>query len=140
MISFFPAMMPACGPPKSLSPLNITTETPASMLCFTVAALTQGHELFKRRLVRKTGDLEIRRMYAQQNPRFFIDGLLVVREVRAIRRADLAKDCPALLHDFRDSKAVPDFDQFPARDNHFAAASQRRKRHQHRRRTIVHHN
>jgi len=73
MISFFPAMMPACGPPRSLSPLNITTETPASMLCLTGgfadavlrkinkaarprssraagAALAEGHELFSEGL------------------------------------------------------------------------------------------
>ena len=31
--SFLPRMMPACGPPRSLSPLTQTTSTPAARLC-----------------------------------------------------------------------------------------------------------
>ena len=37
--SFSPAMMPACGPPSSLSPLKVTMPTPASMLWRTVGSV-----------------------------------------------------------------------------------------------------
>src|SRR6266478_1271075 len=145
MRSFFPAMIPACGPPRSLSPLNITIETPASTLCLTVgsltpcserstrqpeprsstsqaAALAQRHELFKRRFFRKTCYLEIRRMHAQQHTRLLINRVFVIRKARAVGGADFSKDCPALLHNFRNPKAVPDFDQLSARDDYLAAA------------------
>src|SRR6266478_3994764 len=156
-------MIPACGPPRSLSPLNITTETPASTLCFTVGSLTPYSESSTRlpdprssttgRLLRspratsssraglsvKPVTLKFEGCTRSSKRVFFVDGVLVVRKVCAIGRADFAKDRPALLHDLGDSKAIPDFDELPARDDHFASARQRRERHQHRRSAIVHH-
>ena len=76
-------------------------------------------------------------MHAQQNARLFVDCVSVVRQMRAIGCPDFAKDRAALLHNLRDSKAVPDFNQLSARNDHFAAPCQRRKRHQHPRRAIV---
>src|SRR6266568_8195522 len=66
-------------------------------------------------------------MHAKQETRLFVDRVFVVGETRAIGGADLAEDCAALFHDLGDSKAVPDFDEFAARDNDFAAASKSRE-------------
>src|SRR5207249_7766624 len=93
------------------------------------ASLAEGNEFFNRRLIGKTGDLEVRRMHAKQYARLLVDSAFVVRDVRAVRSADFAKVRATLLHDFRYSKSIANFDQFSARDDHFAAARQRRKRH-----------
>ncbi len=79
-------------------------------------------------------------MHAQQHTRLFINRVFVICKARAVGGPDFSKDRPALLHNFRNSKTVPDFDQFSARDDYLAAAGQRRKRHQHRCGAIVHHN
>src|SRR5204862_7064800 len=104
------------------------------------ASMAEGHEFFNRRLFDKTGDLEVRRMHAKQYARLLVDGVFIVCGMRAIRGADFAKDRATLLHDFRDSKSIANFDQLPARDDYLAAARQRRKPHQHSRPAIVHHN
>jgi len=68
----------------------------------------------------KPVDLEIGGMHAQQQARLFIDGILVIRQVGAIRSSHLAKDRPALLHNLRDSKNHPPISiSSPAGDNHF---------------------
>ncbi len=89
-------------------------------------------------LFRKAGHLKIGGMDAQQHARFFIDGVLVVGQARAIGCADLAQDGATLFHDFRDPKAVANFDQFTARNNHLAATSQGREGEQHSGGAIVH--
>ena len=68
-------------------------------------------------------------MHAKQYARLLVDSAFVVRDVRAVRSADFAKVRATLLHDFRDSKSIANFDQFSARDDYLAAARQRRKRH-----------
>ncbi len=104
------------------------------------APLAESHELFKRRLIGKASDLEIRRVHAEQGACLFVDGVFVVREVRAIGRPDFAKDRAALLHNLGDSKAIANFDELSSRDNHFALASQRRQSDEHGRSAIVDHN
>ncbi len=37
-ISFFPTMIPACGPPRSLSPLKVTTSAPDATDSWTVGS------------------------------------------------------------------------------------------------------
>src|SRR5438876_1003093 len=64
-------------------------------------------------------------MDTKQHARLFADGVFVVRKVRAIGGADFAEDRATLLHDLRDSESIADFNQFSARDDDFAAASQR---------------
>ena len=59
--------------------------------------------------------------------------------MRAIGRPDFPQDRAALRHDFRNAKAIPDFDQFAARNQHFAVFRQRRQDQQHRGGAIVHH-
>src|SRR5208283_921530 len=91
-------------------------------------------------LFREAGHGKIRGMHAEEQARFIVDGVFIVGQARAVRRAHLAQDRAALLHDFRDAKAIADFDQFAARDDDFAASRQGRERQQHGRRAIVHHN
>src|SRR6266478_1321379 len=134
--SFFPAIIPACGPPSSLSPLNITIETPASTLCRTVGSVipalerstrqAERDEFFHRRLFREAGNREVRRMHAQQQPRVLIDRVFVIDYVRAIRSPDFSKHRSALRHDLRDAEAVADFNQFAPRDDYLSAFRQRR--------------
>jgi hypothetical protein len=64
----------------------------------------------------------------------------VVGDARTVRGADFTQPRATLLHDFRDTEAVADFDQLTARNDHLTAARQGRQRNQHRRGTIVHHN
>ena len=142
-------MMPACGPPRSLSPLNITMsragfdavaherlddsvggkiDEAAGAEVFDereVCALRQRGEFLQRRLVGEAGDLEIRWVDAEEHARFFGDGVFVVGEARAIRGPDFAQRRAALRHDFGDAEAVADFDELAARYEDFAVARKR---------------
>src|SRR5579863_5116616 len=64
-------------------------------------------------------------MHAKQHARAVVDGALVVGEARAVGGADFAKRGAAFGHDVRNAEAVADFDELSARDDDFAAASQR---------------
>ena len=66
-------------------------------------------------------------MHAQKQTGLLIDCIFVIGDARAVGGAHLAKYRAALLHDFRDAKAVANFNQFAARHDHFAATSQGRK-------------
>ena len=76
-------------------------------------------------------------MHAQQGPRVFRDGFLIVLNASAVGGADFAQRRTTLRHHFGDAKAVADFYQFAARDNHFAVFRKRRKNHQDCRSAIV---
>ena len=76
-------------------------------------------------------------MDAEENARFFSDRAFIVRQARPIRGADLSKRRAALRHDFGYTKAVADFDEFAARDEHFAVACERGEDEQNRRRAVV---
>src|SRR5260370_36234469 len=76
-------------------------------------------------------------MYAQQEGRFFADGVFVVRNARAIGGADLAENCAALRHDFRNAEAITNFDELAAGDDDLAALGQRRENKEHCGGTVV---
>ena len=78
-------------------------------------------------------------MHAQQGPRVFRDGFLIVLNASAVGGADFAQRRTTLRHHFGDAKAVADFYQFAARDNHFAVFRKRRKNHQDCCSAVVHH-
>ena len=101
--------------------------------------LTERDKVFQLRLVRKAGYFEIRRMHAQQQPRFFVDRLLIICKPRPVRCSHFTQNCAAVLHDLGNAKTVADFDKFPARDNHFSASGKCRKGDQHCCGAIVHH-
>ena len=67
------------------------------------------------------------------------DRIGVIRQVRAIRRADLDELRTGLAHDVRHPECAPDLDEFPARYDDFAPRSQNTEDQQHRRRVVVDH-
>ena len=78
-------------------------------------------------------------MHPQQQTRAFVYGAFVVGNARAIRGTHLAQNRPRLRHHVRNAERAPDFDQFPARDDHLSSLGERIEREQNRSRVIVHH-
>src|SRR5712692_3429642 len=76
-------------------------------------------------------------MYAQQEARFFADAVLVVCHAGAVGGADLAENCAALRHDFRNAEAITNFDELAAGDDDLAALGQRRENKEHCGGTVV---
>ena len=70
-------------------------------------------------------------MHAQQQPGLFVDGALVVGDAGAVGGAHLAQRGVRLRHHVGDAERPADFDQFAARDDHFAAFRQGVERQQH---------
>src|SRR5579871_6148489 len=89
-----------------------------------ISARGESGEILQRWFVGEAGDLEIRWVNAEEHARFFGDGVFVVCEARAVGGADFTECGAALRHDFRDAEAVADFDEFAARDEDFAVASE----------------
>ena len=63
-------------------------------------------------------------MNTKQELSALVDCVAIVIQPGTIRRADLTKNGPGSPHDFRDSKAITDFNQFSTRHDHFMAAGQ----------------
>ena len=106
-----PTMMPACGPPSSLSPLKQTRSTPAATDCLhrrlagrtpvdeTAAAeilderngasRAAAHQLRQRRPFGEALDAEVRRVHAQQQRRARSDRRAIVRDAGAVGGARL---------------------------------------------------
>ena len=151
MASALPARIPACGPPRSLSPEKHDE----------VAAVAQG--LARERLAGQLGGLEQRaradvedereprfardphqlgqldvageaehpvigRVHAQDRARLGAERARVVGRAGAIGRADLAQARARALHDLGDAEAVADLDELTARDDDLAPAPERCKR------------
>src|SRR3989304_4922006 len=98
-----PAAIPACGPPRSLSPENVTSCAPAAGL------------------LGEADDTEVRLVPAQENGRPLRDRALVVGEPRAVRRPHLDEGRARAREHVRDAEAVADLDELAARDDHLAA-------------------
>ena len=62
-------------------------------------------------------DAVVGRVDAEQEARLRADGVLVVLEVRAVRRPDLAEDRSRLLHHLRDPVLTADLHELAARDD-----------------------
>ena len=149
MNSRLPAMIPACGPPRSLSPLKLTTSTPASQLARAtgsliplaaeigeaagaevlvdgdVQAAAERGELVEGGPLGEAGDAEIRRVDAEEQASAFVEGAFVIADARAIGGADFAQHGAAFGHDVGNAEAVADFDQLAAGDDrprHFSRA------------------
>ncbi len=68
------------------------------------AGQRQLDQFVQTRLLRKTRNLEIRAVHAQQNARFFVDGLFVVADAGTVRRAHLPQNPIRLLHHVGNAK------------------------------------
>ena len=153
-------MIPACGPPSSLSPEKQTRSAPASMLDRARGLVQQvrqveqraGAEVVDQRHVstrqlrqlrqpgvgREPDDPEVRLVHPQDRPRLARDRLAIVRDAGAVRGADLHQPRARLGEDVGDPEPVADLDQLTAADQHLAAARDRREAQQHGRRVVVH--
>ena len=163
MMARLPTMMPACGPPSSLSPLKVTTSAPAATISGTVGSLSpspsarkigerarpeidHGDEVLAMRQLRELAhvdlggeadDGEVRAMHLEQERRVVGDGALVIARVRAIGGADLDEARARCAHDVGHAERAADFDELAARDDDAAPRRQLRQRQQHRRRAVV---
>ena len=113
-------MMPACGPPSSLSPLKSTRSAPAAMLSPTtgspgkpkrakssmrpaadvvdhrqVVLAAEGDQLVERRGLGEAADAVVAVWTRIKSAGVRADGLLVVADAGDVRRADFAQDRPA---------------------------------------------
>jgi hypothetical protein len=86
---------------------------------------SQRSQIFQRRLLGKADDGKIGAMNAQQQPRFFRDGIFIVGQPRAIGGADLAQHSSGFCHHVRHAERSADFHQLAARDDDLAAFSER---------------
>ncbi len=157
-------MMPACGPPRSLSPLNITRLTPAATLSTTDgssprAATPVGEaeepaaEILDHGDGRSAGQGRrgLGRRWRSAKPsmvkfdgwtrrdqrRAIGDGRGIVRDARPVGRADLAQERAGLRHDVGHSEPAADFDELAAGDDHLASCTEGGQRDERRRCIVV---
>ena len=69
-----------------------------------VVPLTQFNKLFQRRPLRETHHPEIAGVHTEQQTRIVIDGLFVIFDAGAVRRADFAQASATTRHDFRNAE------------------------------------
>ena len=60
-------------------------------------------------------------MNLHDQPRAVVDGVAIIVDAGAVRRAHFAQDCARAGHDVRDAEAVANLDQLAARDDDFAS-------------------
>ena len=146
MASAEPRMIPACGPPSSLSPLKVTRSTPRrsdsraagssansgrsaraplprSSMTSAPRSWAKPHELLDARLRREAHDAVVAGVHPQHRPRALAPGALDVAQVRAVGGADLDQPGAALGEDVGNAKAVADLDELAPRDDHLAVAA-----------------
>ena len=154
-----PTTMPACGPPRSLSPEKQTRSAPAASdsradgsLAMQLGEdagaeiveqrhavpLRDGRELLEPRQLGEADDAEVRLVHAQEQGGVGAHRLLVVASARAVRRADLDEPRAGASEHVRDAEPVADLDQLAARDDHLATFGERGEREQHRGGVVVH--
>ena len=151
-----PTIRPACGPPSSLSPLKATRSAPAATLSRTVGSrgASAGPQFRQRaaaevinelqaafaRQRRQRGEVgfggeaghaEIAGMDFQNRAGRGRDRRRIVAQAGLVGGPDLDQARAALLDHLRNAKAAADFDQFAARNHHFAVRGQGRQRQQH---------
>ena len=150
MRSARPTMSPACGPPTSLSPLNVTRSAPAASRSAGVGSwaspnargleqraaaevvdddravrVGEARELGRVGRLDEPGLREVRRVDAQDDVRPAVgQRRLEVGGTRPVRRADLDEPRAGPPDDLRDPDAAADLDQLAARDGDAAPAGE----------------
>ena len=159
-----PTMSPACGPPTSLSPLNVTRSAPAAEALApasargparrrpcrgarplprsstTIAPWRWASAASAARVGRLDEALlaEVRRVDAEDEPALAVrERRRVVGDPGPVRRPDLDEAGAGPPDDLRDPHAAADLDKLPARDDDPAAAPGQPDRERHRRRVVV---
>ena len=146
--SFLPTINPACTPPSSLSPEKVTRSTPVASVARTVGSsgrprtrevdqgaaaqvhaggnlvlAADGRKLTRGHLAGEALDVVVARMHLQQQGGRGRDGLEIAR-MGAVGGAHLGQLAAGPLHDFRQSEAAADLDQFASGNGHFAPERQ----------------
>ena len=98
-------------------------------------------EVLQHRRLRKSVDPKITRMDGQNNGNVivFVERSLIIREPRAVRRADFNHVSPRTLEHFGDSKSAANFDELAAGHEDSAPVRHRRQHEENSRRVVVHH-
>ena len=144
-----PPMMPACGPPRSLSPEKKTRSAPAARLSWTVGSLPRPNWVVSSRqpLPRSSSSRRprswardarslrdgdsvkpmMRKLLVWTRRRAAVSAVIaacVVGEVGAVGRSHLDEAGAALGHDVGDAEAAADLDQLAAGDDDLAVGGQ----------------
>src|SRR6185369_1369382 len=90
-----------------------------------------------RRFRGEAGDGEVAAVHLEDGARVGTEGALVVGEVRAVRRADLAEARATLSHYFVHAEAAADLHQLAAREDRVAPVGDRVEGEHERRRAVV---
>jgi hypothetical protein len=88
---------------------------------------------------REAADNIVAAMHFHQHRRALTDGLDIVLQMRAIRRADLAQLRARAAHDVGNAERPADLDEFAARNDDLLPERERGQRQQHSRRIVVDH-
>ena len=151
-----PTISPACGPPRSLSPENVTTSMPASIASRAVGSCGRPQvsrstsvplprsSISGRPFSRASGtssaadtDLVkpvhrvVRGMDLHDRRGVGADRGGIVLEMGAVGGADLDQPAAGAGHDVGDAEGAADLDELAARDDDLAAGGQRRQHQQH---------
>ena len=162
--SLRPTMIPAWGPPSSLSPLKVTRSAPAFNMDETVGysgrpyfvkgtsvplprSTTSGKPCFpampaSRFYANRRGeslDRVVAGMCLQDEAGLGRNGVLVVGGMGPVRGAHLAESAAGAGHDIGQAKRVADFDQLAPRHDYLPAQSQTVEDQQHGGGVVVHH-
>ena len=97
----------------------------------------KGFQFHQRRGRGEADDAVIAGMNAQQQAGLRRNRLLVIAQVRAVRRPDFAQNAAALPNHVWNPKTPADFDEFAARHNRLFSRANRRQRQQRGRRVII---
>ena len=148
-----PTAMPACGPPSSLSPENVTRSAPVATVSATVGSSGRPHarwvarstsapeprsiivgdaaratdrdELLGGDLGGEPDDREVRAVDLEQEAGRRPDRRLVVARVGLVRGADLDEHAARQLQDLGEPERPADLDQLAARDHDLLVGRER---------------
>ncbi len=100
-------------------------------------SLAQRCQLGGGDLLGETDDREIGLMDLQEKPSLGRDGRFIVGKAGAVGRSDFDDPRTGLTHHIRDPETSSDFNQFPARNNHFATLGDRGQGQENRGRIVI---
>ena len=157
-------MIPAWGPPRSLSPLKVTTSAPSRMASWTVGSpLRPNCERSRKEPLPRSSTTGMPRprpsaassprvtsavnpimrvvagVNSQQDGRAFGDGSFIIAQVSAVGAPHLPEDGPARAHDVRDAEGTPDFHELSPGHHHFFPRGQGVQDEENRPGVVVHH-
>ena len=129
-----PTAIPACGPPRSLSPEKMARSAPSLTASCTRGSLAtgsqrpaayvgdhrepQGGEIRDPYRLGEADRLEVAGVDPEDRAGVLVYGVLVVREPGTVCGADLPESGAGEGEHFGDAESAPDLDELAARDDH----------------------